>query len=234
MMEDVEFEPEAAVDTVKAVYKECWEDFYTWYCTGLVNTLDLGASPLVDLQGREELEDRMPSEKESLVLSSEASSRLTYVDDDALDLDDELVQPELQQVKSMNMVLKVKTVPPYTSYQSIRHSVYLRGDLWEDKATGSEVRLAPKVIGDQEDVPNLEELRRDAKRVEKRQIVNIETEENMARNQESMPFIPLDIPVGSAYREEYAQAFHDIEEWQDSDVHWDNNGVLTRLLVLTE
>ena len=233
MMEDVEFDSEAAVAIVKTVYKECWEEFYTWYCSGLVNTLDLGTSSLVDLQGQEELEDRMPSEKDSLVLSQETSNRLTYVDDDSLDLDDELVQPELQQVKSMNIVLRVKTVPPYTSYQPIRSSVYLRGDLWKDKATGTEIRLVSKVLDDQDTVSNLEELRRDAKRIEKRQLVNVETEDKMARNQESMPFIPLDIPLGVGMREEHAQGFHDIEEWQDSDVQWDNNGALPRFLILT-
>lgn len=229
-MEDVEFEPRVAIATAKAVYKECWEEFYNWYCNGLVNTLDLGVSSLANLQGEEALEDRMPSAKDSLVLSPETSSRLTYVDDDALDLDDELVQPELQQVRSMNMTLGVKTVPPYTSYQPIRRSAYLRGDLWKDKATGSEHRLVIKAADDQDNVLNHEELERDARRIEKRQIISIETEDNMARNQESMSCIPLDIPIGR--RLEHAQAFHDIEEWQDSDVHWDNNGVLPRFFNL--
>lgn len=223
-MEVIEVDFGTAVATVKAVYKECWDEFYAWYCTSLVDTLDLGTCSLADLQGEEELEDRVPAENDSLMLSSETSTRLTYVDGDALDLEDELVQPELQQVQSMNMMLEVRTVPPYSSYQSVRHSVYLRGDLWKDKATGSELRLVAKTDDNQDTVLNSDELERDSGRVERRELVNIEVEDNMARNQESMPFIPLDIPVG--LREEHAQAFHDIEEWQDSGVHWDNNGAV--------
>jgi hypothetical protein len=221
----------------ESVYKECWDEFYV---THLPEYIDASSRELksgskrINLMDEEDIDRSVyetPAKNNILDLHPQPSNLLSYNDDDELDLGDELVEPELQQAELWVETSAPDPVPLYGAYTPVRRNVYARGDLWTDEG-GSNIRLAQKTI-EEGVVANVEELAKDARRIRHDKVTNAETRGNMAHNQESMPFVPPEL-WGSSEDAlgEYAEAFHDIEAWQDSRVHWNNDGGLGLCLFL--
>jgi hypothetical protein len=218
-----------AVDIAERVYKECWDEFQTWYSHYAARALRFDSrNALKNLQDEEDFDESVYQSgvrNKTVQELMEPSYLISYHDSDLLELEDDLIQPELQKSSAWATRLTTEPIPRYSSFTPVRQLNYLRGDLWIDE-TGANIRLTPRLENSQQpeiEVPLVaDKIKKEGKGVRKGTIINAEADDNPRDNQESMAFIPPEMVEHAV--EEYAQQFHDYEAWQLSSVHWDNNG----------
>ncbi|CAE7133929.1 unnamed protein product [Rhizoctonia solani] len=148
-----------------------------------------------------------------------------------------------------------KPIPQYSSFSHIRQLNYTRGDVWVHKLTGERIRVVSGEEGETEDEDQSEDEFRGSRNkgknkreerakeplinieeslveplqarkwIRERKLVNLETDDHLPANQESMPFVPPEMKArrmrGTLL--DYEGSFIDIEAWQHLDASWDND-----------